>query len=587
MACRTHTCGELNAGHEGQMVKLAGWVARTRDLGGLFFTDLRDRYGKTQVVFDYSDEIAELARSLHSEDVVQIEGMVKRRPEGMVNKSMLTGEIEVSAQSIRWLSKAAPLPLGVEDEEEPSEELKLRYRYLYTRRPRMLGNLQFRHSALQSIRRFHDETGFMEVETPFLIRSTPEGARDYIVPSRIHRGAFYSLPQSPQLYKQVLMIGGIDKYFQMASCFRDEDIRKDRQPEFTQIDIEMSFIEEEELFSHVEAMMKHLVKDVLGREIEIPFHRIDYKDAINRYGSDAPDIRYDLLIQRVDELFCDSGFKAFEGILEKGGGVFGICAKDKGSLSRKAREQLDEMAREEGLVGLLSVPFTEEGLTGIIGKLFSQDRQENLCKEMKTETGDLMMFVAGQVKHTLEAFGRLRRKLAQIWELINDDELAFSWVVNPPLFEVSEDGESLDPIHHPFTSPVLEDIDNLSVSPDEVMSRAYDLVLNGVELGSGSMRIIDPEVQNRVFEVIGINREEAARRFGFLLEALSYGAPPHGGIALGFDRILMLLAGENSIRDVIAFPKTNVASSLMDGAPSAIDPDLLADLGLNVVEKLE
>ncbi|NQU06161.1 MAG: aspartate--tRNA ligase, partial [Calditrichaeota bacterium] len=405
MPLRTHTCGELNADHAGQLVKLAGWVSRNRDLGGLYFFDLRDRYGKTQIVFDQSEELSQQARNLHSEDVVLIEGTVRKRPDGMINRQMKTGEIEISADKVTVLSRCDKLPLSVEDDQEPNEELKLRYRCLDLRRPRMIRNLEIRHNALQSIRRFHDERGFIEVNTPFLIRSTPEGARDFIVPSRIHRGSFYSLPQSPQLYKQILMVGGVDKYFQLAACLRDEDLRKDRQPEFTQIDVEMSFVDENDIYELGEAMMKALVKDTLGLEIETNFLRIDYFDAINQYGSDAPDIRYDLRIRRADDHFRGSGFKAFEGVLDNGGGVFGILAEGKGGLSRKEREKLEDAARENGLAGLLTVPFSEDGLKGIIGKLFSTEKQTELCRFMNAGSGDLLMFAAGPVNETLIALG--------------------------------------------------------------------------------------------------------------------------------------------------------------------------------------
>ncbi|MCF7810173.1 aspartate--tRNA ligase [bacterium] len=585
MALRTHNCGELKTKNTGQSVKLAGWVSRNRDLGGLYFFDLRDRYGKTQIVFDKSEDLAQQARGLHTEDVVLIEGSVRNRPDGMINRQMATGEVEVTADRITVLSRAAALPLSVEDDQEPNEELKLRYRCLDLRRPRMIRNLEIRHKAMQSVRRFHDEQGFLEVSTPFLIRSTPEGARDFIVPSRIHHGSFYSLPQSPQLYKQVLMVGGIDKYFQLAYCFRDEDLRKDRQPEFTQIDVEMSFVDENDVYELGEAMMKRLVKDTIGLEITTPFLRINYFDAVNQYGSDAPDLRYKLRIRRADEYFKDSGFKAFESVLDNNGGVFGILAEGKGNLSRKEREKLEESARDYGLAGLLTVPFAEDGLKGIIGKLFSTEKQTELCKYMNAGSGDLLMFAAGPVNDTLIALGRLRRQLAQGWDLIPDKELKFCWVVNPPLFEPDEETGGLTPVHHAFTAPIDSDIDKLTTEPEKVICRAYDLVLNGVEMGSGSIRIHDPEVQRKVFKAININRDEANKRFGFLLEALSFGTPPHGGIALGFDRLVMMLAGESSIRDIIAFPKTNVASSLMDGAPSPIDDEQLAELGLKIIGK--
>ncbi len=583
MSYRTHNCGELTARHIGTQVTLAGWVAKVRDLGGLIFVDLRDRYGKTQIVTSVNAPVATFFKSLHNEDVIQVTGLVQARPEGMVNRNISTGEIEVIAETAYLLNESMPLPLGVEDEEEASEEVRLRYRYLEMRRPRLIKNLLLRHRALQSVRRFHDEQGFIEVETPFLIRSTPEGARDYLVPSRVQPGCCYALPQSPQLYKQALIIGGIDRYFQIVRCFRDEDLRRDRQPEFTQIDIEMAFVDEEDVFNHTEKLMKRLVIDTLNIDIDLPLIRLDYDDAISRYGTDAPDLRYGLEIKRLDNYFRGSGFRAFEEALSNNSGVFGINAVKKGELSRRERMELEEYAKIEGLPGLLTVPVLTNELGGVLGKIFDTNRTNELTKVMNAKPGDLLLFVAGDKQVILPGLGRLRKRLAELWHLVSKNEFKFCWIVNPPLFEISTDG-SLTAAHHPFTSPMPEDIDLLETEPLKVRSRAYDLVLNGFELGSGSIRIHKPELQERVLNAIGITREEAHRRFGFLLEALSYGAPPHGGIALGFDRIIMLLSGETSIREVIAFPKTNTAASLMDGAPTPIDDEQLKEIGIKWIK---
>lgn len=583
MSYRTHNCNALRGSDEGKKVILAGWVARVRDLGGLLFMDLRDCHGKTQVVPGDQNVLADQIKSLKSEDVVQVSGTVKKRPPDMINADMDTGEIEIELESLNVLSKCAPLPLGVEDVEDPSDELRLRYRYLDLRRPLMTHNLQIRSDSLQSIRRFNHDQGFLEIETPSLIRSTPEGARDFIVPSRIHKGSFYALPQSPQIYKQALIIGGVDRYFQIARCFRDEDLRRDRQPEFSQIDLEMAFAEEEDIFDHTERMIQRLVKDVLDQDIPLPLERITYEDSITKYGSDAPDLRFNMLITECTSHFKDSGFKAFENIIHDGGAVLGMTSMGKGNLSRRQRGEIEDLARSEGLAGLLNAPVTEQGPGGVLGKVLSSGQQTELINLMNADPGDLLMFAAGDLEIIRPVLGRLRRILAAKWELADEQEFKFCWVVDPPLFETIPDEDGLTAVHHPFTAPLTEDINLLESDPLLVRSRAYDLVLNGVELATGSIRIHRSSLQKKVFKVIGIDEKEAKKRFGFLLEALEFGAPPHGGIALGLDRLVMFLAGQTSIRDVIAFPKTNTAFSPMDSTPSPIDLEQLNELGLSLL----
>lgn len=577
---RTHTCGQLRGEDEGREVILAGWVARVRDLGGLIFLDLRDRFGRTQVVAEGTSEVGKVMRELHEEDVIQVWGKVRKRPPGMANPHMPTGEIEIAAHRVECFARCSPLPFGIEDEEEPGEELRLKYRYLDLRRARMQRNLGLRHQLLQEIRAFFSQRGFWEVETPFLIRSTPEGARDYLVPSRLHPGKWYALPQSPQLYKQTLMVSGVDRYFQMVRCFRDEDLRRDRQPEFTQVDVEMSFVEREDVLVVVEEMMVEVIEKVLGVQVPTPFPRFTYQEAMEGYGSDAPDLRYPLVIKRVDEPFHQGGFNAFEQVLHQGGGIFSIKVDKQGSLSRKARADLDEEARQEGLPGLIITSLSGGRWDGVLGKVLTSEKALTLKKISEANEGDLLILAGGQPREVLPALGRLRKKWGERWMPQAQQEFQLCWILEPPLLERDETTGRLVAVHHPFTSPLEEDQPLLTVDPLRVRAQAYDLVLNGIEIGSGSIRIHRPDLQLQILQLLGWDIEEARRRFGFLLEALSYGAPPHGGIALGFDRIVMLLAGEKSIRDVIAFPKTNVATSLMDNSPSEIEPEQWKELGL-------
>lgn len=584
---RTHTCGQLRGENEGQEVTLAGWVSRVRDLGGLVFMDLRDRYGKTQICAEGTTEIAKVIRSLGIEDVVQVHGCVRKRPERMVNKAIATGEIEVEAQKIVVLSSSSPLPFGIEDEEEPGEELRLRFRYLDLRRFRMQRNLELRHRLLQTTRQFFTTKGFWEVETPFLIRSTPEGARDYLVPSRLHRGKWYALPQSPQLYKQTLMIGGIDRYFQIVRCFRDEDLRRDRQPEFTQIDVEMSFVGQEDVISVVEQLMVSLVETIYGTKVTTPFPRMTYEEAVTKFGTDAPDLRYDMKIVNIDEVFQGGGLRSFEDVLAQGGKIYGLKVEGKSSLSRRERQLIEEEAHQEGLAGLIFTTWREGRWEGVIGKVLDLNRSIKLKEVTGIQEGDALFLSGGESNETLAALGRLRRKWADRWRLVDNEQLSFCWVIEPPLFEIDKETKRLVSVHHPFTAPLEEDIEHLEIDPLKVRARAYDLVLNGAEIGSGSIRIHNPRLQLQLLRLLGWDENEAKRRFGFLLEAFSYGAPPHGGIALGFDRIVMLLARELSIREVIAFPKTNIAVSLMDGAPAEIDPQQWEELGLKMKKSNE
>jgi aspartyl-tRNA synthetase len=585
---RTHMAGELRSEHIGTKVRLAGWVHRRRDLGGLVFIDLRDRKGVVQVSCDpdvLTDEAMERARRLGSEVVIAIEGNVVARPPAAVNPSMATGEVEVKVETILELAPSETPPILVAygaEEELASEELRLRYRYLDLRRPEMLRNFVLRHRAFQAIRRALDELEFVDVETPMLTRPTPEGARDYIVPSRVSPGEFYALPQSPQLYKQILMVSGFDRYFQIARCLRDEDLRADRQPEFTQLDVEMSFVAEEDVWTVIEIVMAALWKEVAGRTVERPFPRMSHRDALERYGTDKPDLRIAWELRDLSDDLRASEFRVFRGAMEAGGRVRGFRVPGGAALSRKALDGLDGVARAVGAPGALWTKLAESGAQGGFGSKLSDAELAALKRRLEAKDGDLIVVIAGPDQTASAALDALRRHLASVMDAVEEGD-RFLWVTEFPLFE--RDPESGEPVpsHHPFTGLNPEDLGLLEKDPLSIRSRAYDLVYNGSEFGSGSIRINDPSLQRRVLAVLGIGPEQAQRKFGFLLEALNYGAPPHGGFAIGLDRVVMHLAGGSSLREVIAFPKTTAARALMESAPAPIADEELAELGIKRV----
>ncbi len=582
---RSHLCGDLRLSDQSSRVTLSGWVRRRRDHGGVIFIDLCDRTGLTQVVFSPEADAAahQTAQELRSEFVVAVRGVVRPRPEGTVNPKLPTGEIELFADGLQVINPSQPPPFPIEDEEELQEEIRLRYRYLDLRRPSMLANLRFRHLVTSRTRRFLDQRGFWEIETPLLTRSTPEGARDYLVPSRVHPGKFYALPQSPQLFKQMLMVAGVDKYFQIARCLRDEDLRADRQPEHTQIDLEMSFVEPQDIFEVVEGLMETLFGEFKSLKIGRPLRRLTYAEAMLRYGSDKPDLRFGLPIREAGGIFAESSFRVFREALETGGVIRGLSVPGGASLSLKQLDDLTGFCREAGAGGLLWILFKEGGnLKSPIKKFLSEGELARLQEEFSCGEGDCLMLVADRAETAANVLGRLRLKLAADLKLIPPDRFEFLWVVDFPLLAYNGEEKRFEAVHHPFTSPHPEDLDLLQTDPAKVRSRAYDLVLNGTELGGGSIRIHRREIQQKIFSLLNIGPEEAQSRFGFLLEALSYGAPPHGGIALGLDRLLMLMGGLTSIRDVITFPKTQKAICLTTGSPSEVSPRQLKDLHIDL-----
>ncbi|NIN70605.1 MAG: aspartate--tRNA ligase [Gemmatimonadetes bacterium] len=589
---RTHMAGELRSEHVGSKVRLAGWVHRRRDLGGLIFIDLRDRMGVVQVSCDpdvLSNEAMENARRIGSEVVVAIEGDVVARPPEAVNRDMATGEVEVKAEGIVQLAPAETTPILVAygaDEELASEELRLRYRYLDLRRPEMLRNFVLRHRAFQAIRRALDELEFVDVETPMLTRPTPEGARDYVVPSRVSPGEFYALPQSPQLYKQILMVSGFDRYFQIARCLRDEDLRADRQPEFTQLDVEMSFVAEDDVWTVIEIVMAAVWKEVAGRTVERPFLRMSYRDALERYGTDKPDLRIAWELRDLSDDLRGSEFRIFRGAVEGGGRVRGFRVPGGAQLSRKVLDGLDKVAQNAGAPGALWTKLSDSGAQGGFGAKLSETELAALRGRLQAKEGDLIVSIAGPDPQGNAALDALRRHLGSVMDAVQEGD-RFLWVTEFPLFERDPASGEPVPSHHPFTGLNPEDVDLLEKDPLSIRSRAYDLVYNGSELGSGSIRINEPSMQRRVLAVLGIGPEEAERKFGFLLEAFKYGAPPHGGFAIGLDRVVMHLAGGSSLREVIAFPKTTAARALMEDAPAPIADEELKELGIKRIRRTD
>ena len=581
---RTHTCRQLGVKNVGEEVVLAGWAQRRRDHGGVIFVDLRDREGITQVVFnpEMDEQVHLKAHEIRSEYVLCVRGRVEKRPEGMTNPNLLTGDIEVLVTELRILNFAKTPPFLIEDDVDVSESIRLKYRYLDLRRPLIQQNIIRRHKASVSVRNFLVQNGFLEIETPVLTRSTPEGARDYLVPSRVNPGHFYALPQSPQLFKQLLMISGFDRYYQIVRCFRDEDLRADRQPEFTQIDMEMSFVGEEDVMAIAEGLMASLFRDVMDMRIQIPFPRLDYDDAMNRYGLDKPDVRFGLELQDVSDIVAGSGFKVFADAVKRGGMVKALNAKGCMEFSRKEIDDLTALAAVYLAKGLAWIKVREDGWQSPIVKFFSETEKQALASRLDMQVGDLVFFVADKAKIVNEALGHLRNHLGKRLDLIDDSKFAFVWVTRFPMLEYDETEKRYQAMHHPFTSPLEEDYDRLQDAPLAVKSRAYDLVLNGSEIGGGSIRIHQKELQEKVFEALGMSRESYEEKFGFLLSALESGAPPHGGIAFGFDRLVMMLCGQSSIRDIIAFPKTQKAACLMTNAPSEPSKAQLDELGIRV-----
>jgi len=583
---RSVTCGALRAGDAGAAVTLNGWVHRHRDHGGIRFFDIRDRYGITQVVVD-ADAPAELRAAsdeLKFEYCIAVEGTVRARPGTMANPNMPTGEIEVKAARIVILSRCEVLPFMIDEKADAKEDTRFTYRYLDLRTGAMQRNMALRHKAAFATREYLVRKGFYEIETPMFIKSTPEGARDYLVPSRLNPGRFYALPQSPQLYKQILMVSGFDRYFQIARCFRDEDARGDRQPEFTQIDIEMSFVSREDVFELVEGLMAHIFKESIGKDIEVPFQRLAYDEAMNLYGSDKPDLRFDLTMKDFAPIARKSAFEVFRKIVEGGGVVKALVAPGCGEYSRKQITELEAVAKVYGAAGLAWMKMTEAGLDGGVSKFFAEQAAE-IRSTLGAKPGDLVLLVGADFRTACVSLGAVRAQLGRDLNLADPAAFKFCWIIDFPLFEWNAEEKKWDPAHHMFTKPQERFLADFEKRPSEVKGDLYDLVCNGVELASGSIRIHDPQLQKRIFSFLGLSEEQAQKRFGFLLEAFRYGPPPHGGIAPGFDRLVAMMAGESTIRDVIAFPKNTLGQCPMDDSPSEVDPRQLEELNIRIVEK--
>lgn len=584
---RTHMCGELRLEDAGKEVVLNGWVAKARSLGGLVFVDIRDKSGITQITFneDIGEELLEKAKSLRSEYVIGVTGTVKER--SSKNDNLPTGAIEVFATDLVIYSEADTPPIYIKDDDNVDENLRLKYRYLDLRKSKMQRNLSFRHRLTKLVRDYFDENGFTEVETPMLIKPTPEGARDYLVPSRVNQGSFYALPQSPQMFKQLLMVAGTDRYFQIVKCFRDEDLRADRQPEFTQIDLEMSFADSDDVIGMQEGLLKRIMKELKGIDIDTPFPRLTYKEAMERYGSDKPDTRFDIELNKLNDIFEESDFMVFKDALETGGDIRGISVPGGAAeFSRKKIDKLTDEAKHYGAKGLLWIKVEEDGFSSSASMFLNDAELIKVAERCGSKPGDIIFIVSAQPKVVFDTLGWLRRKIAGILGLLDDNKFNFLWVVDFPMFEKDDEG-NLKAMHHPFTQPKLDELDKLDGDILSLNADAYDIVLNGVELGGGSIRIHDRELQDKMFKVLGLGEEERMEKFGFFIEAFKYGAPPHAGLAYGLDRMVMLLLGESSIREVIAFPKNANAECPVSEAPGKADSVQLEELGLAVVAKHE